>query len=91
MLALTKRWERPSRFGDVAVVGFLIVQALDGVFTYLGVSIWGVHVEANPLISAGILALGPAPALATAKLIATAFGMGALNAGMLAASRGFTM
>jgi hypothetical protein len=72
---LTKRWERQSRFGDLAVLGFVLVQALDGAFTYLGVSIWGVRIEANPLISAAVGAIGPAAGLATAKLVATAFGI----------------
>ena len=36
------RWESPRcRFGDVAVLSFLVVQCLDGAFTYLGVSFWG--------------------------------------------------
>src|SRR3954447_13195896 len=75
MLRLTKRWEGSSRFGDFVVVGFLIVQALDGVLTYLGVSIWGPRVEANPLISAAVAAVGPAVALASAKLVAAGFGI----------------
>jgi hypothetical protein len=53
----------------------LIVQALDGTFTYLGVHIWGLHVEANPLISAAAAAIGPGAALTTAKLMAAAFGI----------------
>jgi len=49
---LYRAWDTPdSLFGDVAVVGFLLVQVLDGMFTYLGVTIWGLHIEANPLIS----------------------------------------
>jgi hypothetical protein len=75
MLGLTRRWERQSRFGDLVVIGFLIVQALDGTFTYLGVHIWGLHVEANPLISAAAAAIGPGAALTTAKLMAAAFGI----------------
>src|SRR4051812_11626608 len=75
MPGLTKRWDGPSRFGDVVVVGFLIVQALDGAFTYLGLTIWGPHVEANPLISAAVAAIGPAAALAVAKLTAAGFGI----------------
>ena len=76
MLGLTKRWDdRRSRFGDLVVIGFLIVQALDGTFTYLGVRIWGLHIEANPLISAAAAAIGTAAALATAKLMAAGFGI----------------
>jgi hypothetical protein len=73
---LYKRWDTPrSRFGDLAVVGFLIVQCLDGVLTYLGVSIWGPGIEANPLISSAMAVAGPIPGLAGAKLVAIAFGI----------------
>jgi len=73
---LYKRWDTPkSTFGDVVVVGFLIVQYLDGVLTYLGVSIWGPDIEANPLISSAIALAGPIPGLAGAKLVAIGFGI----------------
>ena len=49
MRHLYRRWDTPrSTFGDLMVVVFLVVQCLDGVLTYLGVSIWGPGVEANP-------------------------------------------
>ena len=36
MTVLYKRWAEPnSRFGDLMVLGFLLVQCLDGVFTYV--------------------------------------------------------
>jgi hypothetical protein len=73
---LYKRWDTPrSTFGDVVVVGFLIVQCLDGVLTYHGVSIWGPDIEANPLISSAIALAGPIPGLAGAKLVAIGFGI----------------
>jgi hypothetical protein len=73
---LYRRWDTPrSLFGDLAVVAFLIVQCLDGVFTYLGVSIWGPSIEANPLISSAIEQVGPIPGLALAKLVAIGFGI----------------
>lgn len=75
MERLTKRWEGPSRFGDFVVLGFLVVQALDGALTYLGVTIWGPRIEANPLLSAAVAAIGPAAGLAGAKLIASGFGI----------------
>jgi hypothetical protein len=47
-----KRWNTSRElFGDVMVLGFLIVQCLDGAFTYLGVRTWGPGIEANPLMS----------------------------------------
>jgi mannose/fructose/N-acetylgalactosamine-specific phosphotransferase system component IIC len=62
-------------FGDIAVIGFLLVQCLDGVFTYLGVSIWGPSIEANPIISAAMSVVGLATGLAGAKLVAVGFGI----------------
>ena len=63
------------RFGDIAVVTFMIVQALDGVLTYLGVHIWGPSVEANPLISSAVSVAGAGVGLAAAKLFAVALGI----------------
>ena len=38
MANLYKRWDvGRSQFGDVVVIAFLLVQFLDGAFTYLGV------------------------------------------------------
>jgi hypothetical protein len=64
-----------SRFGNLVVVGFLIVQFLDGGFTYLGVSIWGPGIEANPLLSSAMAYVGPATSLAAAKFVAISFGI----------------
>jgi hypothetical protein len=64
-----------SRFGDLAVIGFMVVQALDGILTYLGVHIWGTSVEANPLISSAVSFAGVGFGLASAKLIAVGLGM----------------
>jgi uncharacterized protein DUF5658 len=76
MVGLYKRWDEPrAMFGDIAVIGFLLVQCLDGVFTYLGVTIWGLSIEANPIISAAMGVVGLATGLAGAKLVAVAFGI----------------
>jgi len=76
MRGLRTRWDRPnSRFGDVVVVGFLLVQCLDGILTYLGVKTWGVSIEANPLISSAVHVAGPGLGLAGVKLVAGAFGI----------------
>jgi hypothetical protein len=76
MECLYKQWDhRHSTFGNVAFVGFLLAQTLDGVFTYLGVSLWGPRVEANPLIGSLMTVVGPASGLAGAKLMAIGFGM----------------
>jgi hypothetical protein len=76
MARLYKPWDTPnSLFGDVAVLGFVLVQCLDGIFTYLGVSIWGPEIEANPLISSAVQMAGLGTGLASAKLLAVGFGM----------------
>jgi hypothetical protein len=76
MAGLVKQWEQPrSRFGDFVVVGFLLMQCLDAVFTYLGVAKWGPAIEANPILSSAMSAAGVVGALSVAKGIAIAFGM----------------
>ena len=71
-----KRWDvSGSRFGDCVVVGFLIVQVLDFVFTYLGVLTWGPGIEANPLISSAVGAIGLAAGLGATKLVAVSCGI----------------
>jgi hypothetical protein len=76
MERLYRGWEEPrSTFGNLAVIGFLLVQSLDGIFTYLGVSIWGPDIEANPIVGLAMTVGGPAPGLASLKLIAIAFGI----------------
>jgi hypothetical protein len=71
-----RRWTSSgNRFGDLMVLGFLLVQCLDGVFTYLGVKTFGPSVEANPLVSSAIAVAGPALGLAGTKLVAASFGI----------------
>ncbi len=62
-------------FGNVALVAFLLAQLLDGLLTYAGITMYGAHMEANPLIGWLIAALGEGPALAVAKLAAGGFGI----------------
>jgi hypothetical protein len=64
-----------SLFGDLALLLFLLDQASDGVLTYVGVSIYGLNMEGNPLIGWLMAAMGEGPALATAKLTAGGFGI----------------
>src|SRR5262249_16197243 len=66
---------RSARFGNVVVIAFLIAQACDGVFTYIGVSIYGMRVEGNPLVGWLIDALGRGAGGAAAKAAAGAFGI----------------
>ena len=62
-------------FGDLALLVFLLTQALDGVLTYIGVSIYGLRMEGNPLIGWLMATMGQGPALAAAKLTAGFFGV----------------
>ena len=64
-----------SLFGDVALVLFLLTQASDGVLTYIGVSAYGLEIEANPLIVWLMRTLGHEAGLAAAKLTAICFGV----------------
>lgn len=62
-------------FGDIALVVFLLAQALDGALTYVGVSLHGPEMEGNPLIGWLMAQLGEGPGLATAKVTASLFGI----------------
>ena len=73
---LYRRWDEPrSLFGDAVVVAFLVMQCLDGIFTYLGVGIWGLDIEANPLVASAMTAGGLTVGLCAAKSIAIGFGI----------------
>ncbi|MFN8058488.1 MAG: hypothetical protein U0Q12_04935 [Vicinamibacterales bacterium] len=63
------------RFGDVVILAFLVTQAMDGVFTYLGVHVFGPQIEANPLIGTLIGSLGVGTGLFVAKGVAVSFGI----------------
>jgi hypothetical protein len=76
MARLYRCWESPrSTFGDIVVLCFLVVQSLDGVFTYLGVRLWGPGIEANPLISSAVATVGLGAGLTAAKLVAIGLGI----------------
>ena len=75
MTRLYQPWDAPSLFGDIVVLGFLAVQCLDGIFTYLGVRMWGVNIEANPLISSAVSVAGLGAGLVATKLVATGLGI----------------
>jgi hypothetical protein len=64
-----------SRFGNLVVLGFLCVQCLDGVLTYLGIRTWGPGIEGNPVVSSAVSHAGLGAGLAGTKLIAVAFGI----------------
>jgi uncharacterized membrane protein len=66
---------RTAGFANVVVIVFLLAQACDGVLTYVGVSLYGTAIEGNPLLAWLMETMGHGPALATAKVLAGAFGI----------------
>ena len=76
--ATSRAWAssaRPSLFGDVVVIVFLLAQCFDGVFTYVGVLSFGLSIEANPLIATLMNTFGHGVALTGAKVIAALLGI----------------
>jgi hypothetical protein len=71
----TRGGTRRDAFGNHALALFLVLQVLDGVLTYVGVSTYGVDMEGNPLIAWLMGAMGQGPGLAAAKLAAGSFGV----------------
>lgn len=71
----SRRTMQRSRFGDVALVAFLLAQACDGVLTYVGVLTFGLGAEGNPVVAWLMMVLGQGPGLAAAKLTAGGFGI----------------
>lgn len=61
-------------FGNIVIVVFLVTQALDGAFTYLGVTSFGLS-EGNPLIAYYMRHHGVGPSLTVAKLLAVGCSM----------------
>jgi hypothetical protein len=62
----------PSR---VVLLLFLAAQALDGVFTYVGVTAYGLIAEGNFLLATWMALVGPGPALLGAKMVASGCGV----------------
>ena len=76
--SVPKLWNQPVRrtlYGDAAVILFLLAQCFDGVFTYVGVATFGLHIEANPIIASLMATFGYGPALTGAKIVAAVLGI----------------
>lgn len=56
-------------WANLIIIAFFFVQALDGMLTYAGVTVFGPDIEANLLILWLIAMFGPAAGLLVAKLI----------------------
>ena len=74
-LPKVRKTEQPWRFGDLALVAFLLAQCLDGVFTYVGVLAFGIGIEANPVVAGLMTHLGHGPGLLSAKMLAALLGI----------------
>ena len=72
---LHRTFAERSRFGDAVILLFLLAQAADGVMTYVGVTTFGVHLEANPLLASLMNSFGEGPAVAAAKVVASGLGI----------------
>ena len=70
--ALFKGW-RPS-LAQLVWLAFVLVQALDGAMSYVGVSLHGPDIEGNPLVAWYLGAFGPALGFTVAKLFAITCG-----------------
>ena len=66
---------RHATLANLLVVTFLLTQVLDGIFTYIGVTTFGISIEANPIIASLMTALGHGPGLLSAKLLAAGLGI----------------
>lgn len=60
---------------QLVFAAFLLTQVLDGLLTYIGVSIFGVASEGNPILAWLMTSYGEAIALAGAKLVAALCGV----------------
>jgi hypothetical protein len=68
-----RRARRLSRT-EVLWLAFVSVQALDGAMSYIGVTLHGPAIEANPLVAWYMGAFGPAVGFTAAKLFAVMCG-----------------
>jgi uncharacterized protein DUF5658 len=73
-LSVPRRAVGSTWFGNFVIVLFLLAQALDGIFTYLGIAAFGLS-EGNPLIAYSFRHAGVGPGLTMAKLLAVSCSM----------------
>jgi hypothetical protein len=66
---------KESPYGNFVVLAFLVVQALDGALTYIGLATVGHVVEGNPLLAGLMAVFGLGLGLAGAKLFAASLGI----------------
>jgi hypothetical protein len=73
-LALHMPARRRLSKAEFVWVAFVVVQALDGAMSYIGVRTFGSWIEANPLVAWYAATFGPAIAFTAVKLFAVACG-----------------
>jgi hypothetical protein len=66
---------KESAYGNFVVLAFLIVQALDGALTYIGLATIGRVVEGNPIVASLMALFGLGVGLTSAKLFAASLGI----------------
>ena len=64
----------PWREASIVFAIFIAAQVLDGVLTYVGVSLLGIEIEANILLATWMEVIGAPAALAGAKVLACGCG-----------------
>jgi uncharacterized protein DUF5658 len=75
LLPKVRKTPQASLFGNLVLVAFLLVQCFDGVFTYVGVTAFGLAIEANPVVAGLMTHLGYGPGLLSAKMLAALLGI----------------
>lgn len=60
---------------QLVFVAFMLTQLLDGILTYMGVSIFGIAAEGNPILAWMMASYGEVLALAGAKIVAALCGV----------------
>ena len=72
-LTLQRLGRRLSK-GEIVWLAFVLVQAMDGAMSYVGVHTFGSWIEANPVVAWYAAIFGPAVAFTVVKLFAVACG-----------------
>lgn len=72
--AISRPWSRRLSRDELIWLAFVVIQALDGALSYVGVLQHGPAIEGNPLVAWYLVALGPAAGFAAAKLFAVTCG-----------------
>ena len=72
--AQTTTWDPERIYGNAVWVAFVMIQAADGLLTYLGMHLHGIGAEANPLIAWYAATYGITASVLSAKIFATMCG-----------------